>query len=341
MGPAPSNERVHPIGYLRREEIDIARWDHCVAHASNSLIYGFHYYLDYMAAGQWDALVLGDYEAVMPLTWRSKYGLRYLYQPPFTQQTGIFSRLPVSPDLVGVFLKTASRHFRFAEIFLNYGNAHPVLQARTNYILRLCDPYEQIAAAYTPHLARNLRHAGVAGLQYAAIDDPGMVLDRFRRDYGSRIPHVGAEDYQRLAGLCRYLGDRGQLILRAAVGSPGEPALPAASADQPAWLSSILLLRDQGRLYLLLSNTPPAGRRVRAHHFLVDQVIREWAGQPLVLDLEGSDLPGVARFYADFGAIRQPYFFYRANRLWWPIRFLKPSGIGIGGSPRDAGRRDG
>ncbi len=47
-----------------------------------------------MAAGQWDALVLDDYQAVMPLTWRSKFGIRYLYQPAFTQQTGIFSASP-------------------------------------------------------------------------------------------------------------------------------------------------------------------------------------------------------------------------------------------------------
>ena len=37
-----------------------------------------------MTGGKWDALVLDDYAAVMPLTWRRKYGTRYLYQPAFT-----------------------------------------------------------------------------------------------------------------------------------------------------------------------------------------------------------------------------------------------------------------
>src|SRR6201996_2749611 len=108
------------IRYLPHDDIDVARWDHCIENAANSLIYGFHFYLDHMAAGQWDALVLGDYEAVMPLTWRSKYGIRYLYQPPYTQQAGIFAIQPLAPHLIEAFLQAARDRFRFAELFLNY-----------------------------------------------------------------------------------------------------------------------------------------------------------------------------------------------------------------------------
>jgi hypothetical protein len=43
----------------------------------------------------------------------------------------------------------------------------------------------------------------------------------------------------------------------------------------------------------------------------------------MILDFEGSDHPGIAHFYANFGGIDQPYFFYRRNRLPWPIRWLK------------------
>lgn len=327
-------DTIH-IRYLRRRQIDDTRWDHCIAHAANNIIYGFHYYLDHMAAGRWDALVLGDYEAVMPLTWRRKYGIRYLYQPAFTQQTGIFSRIPLSPTLIDAFLQAASRHFRFAEIFLNYGNRHPALEAKTNFILPLDNPYPQLAAGYTPHLTRNLRLAARAGLRYSADVDLATVLDRFRHAYGSRLPFVREKDYYGLAQLCRYLQDRGQLILRAATAAP-QPGQPA-QAGEPACLSTILLFRDEHRLYLLQSTTLPAGRENRANHFLLDQVIREWAANPLILDFEGSDIPGIARFYTDFGAVRQPYFYYRRNRLWWPLGYLKnkfPGASGLGVSPQ-------
>jgi hypothetical protein len=43
----------------------------------------------------------------------------------------------------------------------------------------------------------------------------------------------------------------------------------------------------------------------------------------MILDFEGSDHPGIAHFYENFGSINQPYFFYRHNRLPWPLRLLK------------------
>ena len=68
------------IRYLTNEQIDKIKWDACIDTASNGLVYAYSFYLDSMAKN-WDALVLGDYEAVMPLTWNKKYGFYYLYQP--------------------------------------------------------------------------------------------------------------------------------------------------------------------------------------------------------------------------------------------------------------------
>ncbi|MBS1975692.1 MAG: hypothetical protein JST13_15195, partial [Bacteroidetes bacterium] len=77
------------IHYLQQHEIDKTRWDACISSSANGLIYACSSYLDTMSKN-WDALVLRDYEAVMPLTWNKKYGVYYLYQPAFTASLGIF-----------------------------------------------------------------------------------------------------------------------------------------------------------------------------------------------------------------------------------------------------------
>lgn len=300
-----------PIRYVQRHEIDTTRWDTCVGQAANTLLYGFHFYLDHMAAGQWDALVLGDYEAVMPLTWRRKYGIRYLYQPPFTQQTGIFSAQPLPTHLIDGFLQATRDHFRFAEIFLNYGNAHPSLQPKNNYILSLDAPYEEIAKRYKKILIYSLKLAARASLGYTTEIDLETALASNRREYAARTPHVSKADHAHFRALCHDLQNRGLLVLRAATG-----------ADKQL-LATALLFRDQHRLYLLQSTTPKAGRKVEANRFLLDQLIREFAAQPLLLDFEGSEIPGIAQFYENFGGVRQPYFFYRYNHLPWPLNLLK------------------
>jgi len=299
------------IRYVPRREIDTTRWDACIDQAANPLIYGYHFYLDRMAADQWDALILGDYEAVMPLIWRRKYGIRYLYQPPFTQQAGIFSALPLLPGLIAAFLQTAHNHFRFAEICLNYSNYLPGLQPRANYILPLGSSYTQLSAHYKKDLVRNLRLAARSALRYAEGPDLTLALESYRAEYGHRTPHVSPDDYARFGNLCHYLQTRDQLVLRAALGPGGEA------------MATALLLRDRHRLYLLQSTTPAAGRRKEANHFLLDQLIREWAGSGILLDFEGSNIPGIAHFYKNFGSIDQPYYFYRYNRLPWFVSLIK------------------
>jgi hypothetical protein len=299
------------ITYLRRREIDIRRWDECILHATSPLIYARSFYLDEMAAGQWDALVLGDYQAVLPLIWRSKFGIRYLYQPAFTQQTGIFSPAQVSPALIDAFLRKIDGHFRFADIHFNYTNAHPAFSPRINYILDLDAPYEWLSGKYKKDLTRNLRLSGRTPLTYIKEFDLHTALRDFRSEYASRLPAIKEDDYRHFETLCLYLLQQNQLLTRAVLD------------ERQQRLCSAVFLRDTRRFYLLHSTTLPAGRTAEANHFLLDQFIREWAGSSMILDFEGSDQPGIAHFYSNFGSVDQSYFCYRRNRLPWPIRWLK------------------
>ena len=49
-------------------------------------------------ARHWDGLILNDYEAVMPVTWNQKWGIKYLHQPALTPQLGIFSSQIISQE---------------------------------------------------------------------------------------------------------------------------------------------------------------------------------------------------------------------------------------------------
>jgi hypothetical protein len=88
-------------------------------------------------------------------------------------------------------------------------------------------------------------------------------------------------------------------------------------------LNTSIFFRDERRIYNIMSVSLPAGREKRAHFFLLDQLIMEFAGQDLMLDLEGSELPGVAEFYRKFGTLNQPYSFLKYNHLPFPFRLFK------------------
>lgn len=298
------------LQYLQRNEIDSVKWNRCIDQAVNGMIYGYSWWLDEMAV-KWEGLILNDYEAVMPLTQKRKYGIRYLYQPPFTQQLGIFSQEPVSPALTKLFLNEADKHFSFAEIFLNYGNPSPSLISRTNLILPLSSPYALINKNYKKDLIKNLKKAAHYRFVYKKDYNLDKALELFRQAYGVRLPHLKEEDYNRFRRACVNALEHKAVLLR------------ALYDEQNRLLATALFLQSHGRLYLIQSTTLSGGRRIKANHYLLDSMIREFSERPLILDFEGSDIAGIAHFYKNFGSAVQPYFFYKKNTLLWPLNLLK------------------
>ena len=72
-----------------------------------------------------------------------------------------------------------------------------------------------------------------------------------------------------------------------------------------------------------MSTTFPDGRKPGANHFMLYEFIKEFSGQNLILDFEGSEIPSINFFYKKFGAIEQPYPFVRINKLKPLHRLLK------------------
>lgn len=301
------------IKYCKHSEINKVRWDALVQRsAQNGLIYAHTEMLDAMSPG-WDALVMGDYEAVMPLTWRKKLGIRYLCQPAFCQQLGIFSEKEISLETTQAFLRKASLYFRLIEIFINYAN--PTVEGQTgasNFVMPLEKGYKALKANYRNDLLKNLARTEKFSLHYAVSEDVENALGQYREIYGNKM-NMRPVDYEALAILCKKWLLQGKCFVR-------EVRLQEGQRDE--LLAIGLFLKDQNRIYNIASITLPNGRTLEANHFLFDQLIREFAGQNLLLDFEGSDLPGVARFYQKFGPVNQPYFFWKSNRLpavlrWW------------------------
>src|SRR4030095_1525417 len=143
-------EAGNQIQYLSHKEIDKTKWDACIEQAANGLIYPYSFYLDAMSK-HWDAIVLNNYEAVMPLTWNRKYSFYYLYQPAFTASLGVFGK-NLNKKLIDDFIKSIPSKFKLIEISLNAGNiigdSKTFSLLRSNYILHLNKPYEGLYKAY-------------------------------------------------------------------------------------------------------------------------------------------------------------------------------------------------
>ena len=303
------------IKYLKHAAIDKSKWDECIANAHNSLIYVHSFYLDNCTGNSWDALMVGDYEFVMPLTFRKKYGIKYLHQPAFLQQSGIFSAQKINEDITNIFLAEIEKLFKFAEINLNYANCfvnkHNIqVIERNNFTLSLQNSYKNISSKFKNDFIKNLKRSKRYPLNYEKSDNVDFIIDMYKRLYGARFPSVKQKDYLSLKKNCNYLHNTNNLILRT-IHLEGEI------------IAAIILLKDSNRLYNVASSITQKGRKMSANHFLYNKIIDEFSEQDLIFDFEGSDINGIADFYKSMGPINEKYISVKFNNLPWFVKLFK------------------
>ncbi|HJS53867.1 MAG TPA: hypothetical protein VJ765_04965 [Chitinophagaceae bacterium] len=300
------------IQYLSYKEIDKASWDACITNAPNGLIYAYSFYLDCMAK-QWDALVLNNYEAVMPLTWNRKYGFCYLYQPAFTASLGVFGNI-VNERIISDFLKAIPAKFKLIEISLNSGNifsnAKTFSIVRSNYILHLNKSYEELYKSYRDNHKRNITKSfqlGCTVSKEVSVDD----IIKINEEHLRHIDGTKRRDYPNFKKLYELLKSRSQAKTYGILDKENRI------------LASAVFFFSHHRAYYIMVGNHPDGKTTGASHALIDTFIKDHANQNLILDFEGSDIRNLAFFYAGFGATEEIYPALRVNKLPWYIRLFK------------------
>lgn len=301
------------IRFIAHNEINKEKWDDCIRRSFNGNIYAWSWYLD-VVHQNWDALVEDDYIRVFPLTGNIRYGISYLFQPFFTQQLGVFSSELLSPTITDRFIQAIPDFYRFVEIRLNIHNRTDAylthVNWHTNYELDLIQSYDILASRYNHNTKRNLKKALDSQLTILKTINPIEVIDLFRFNRGRTISHWNDAEYMRLKRLIYELTYHGQLTTFGVYTIENE--LCAGS----------IFTESHNRITFLFSGMSDIGKQKNALTLMLDHVIRQTAGNPLVFDFEGSDNPNLARFYKGFGSYPISYPGITINRLPWPLKTI-------------------
>jgi Acetyltransferase (GNAT) domain len=297
------------IRYLKQEEINKKRWDECIDRAGNGLIYAYSFYLDHMA-DHWDGLVLNDYEAAMPLPWRKKSGIYYLYQPFLIAQLGLFGNR-IDASLLQQFLKTVPPKFKLWEFPLNQQNLFSLpdfnLYERVNYVLPLNQSYELLYQSYRENIRRNIRKS----VQYGCYAKTDIAIEAIIELSAQQSKNNSEEGLQKFSKLYQLLK------LKSAAKTYG------IFSGKDELLASCVFTFSHHRAYYILVGNHPNGRTLGASHALIDAFIKDHAEQNLLLDFEGSDVRNLAFFYSSFGAREELYSAIKLNKLPWYIKWMK------------------
>lgn len=286
------------IKFVPQHLIDRDKYDRCISQAKNSRIYAFSWYLDCVTE-KWDALISDSYKAVMPLPRRNKYGLNYIYTPPWTQQLGIFSRELITEEKILQFINKIPVKFILVDYMLNASNPLERLshKEKNNFILSLNKSFEALSAGFN----KNRRRISKQNFDNFRIEKKGcsnVFLELFKsQDKGYSI---GRGAFQKMQKLLTIDNDHVHIwnVFR-----------------EDECVGGLLWLKDEHRVTYLVPVITEAVKKVHLNTFLVNELIREHQQTELLLDFEGSMIPGVARFYESFGARPEIYYLYKKRFL--------------------------
>lgn len=283
------------LRYLKRSQIDEAKWNDVIANSVSGLPYAYSWYLDCVAP-EWRGLVYGDYEIVMPIPVGTKFGIKYVYQPLFCQQLGAFSKQEIKPAALKKMIELVTKKYYFIHQNLNYSNTFDNIKkktARKNLILPLYTSYEEIKKRYSDNLTRNIKRAHRKGLQITGEED-GFV-EFYIENTAVRDDNFKSQHKEQLKNLVEQLKQHN--MARLLFVKNREQKLSAAG----------LFVETPTRIINLLPATNDRGRANGAMHFLIDSLLQESQNSKRVFDFEGSSVLSIARFYKSFGAKEETF----------------------------------
>ena len=280
------------IQYIANNNLDYEKWDKCIIGSSNGNFYAKSWYLD-IVCEQWDALVLNDYEAVMPLPTRKKWGIKYIYQPFMCQQLGLFHKQEnyCVDDFISAIPKEIL-HFNFN---LNTHNSSTICVSRSNvnFLLPLDKNIDELRANYSKSHLKNLRRANKHNLTIATLPDSAEQFSMNKRHLASSFMNSKQFDLEfNIINTSLELG-AGEIF---------------SVKGNESNCCSVFVINDNKRLYLLSSYTNEEGRNKSAYFFLLDYILSIEKFRGFIFDFEGSNLEGVAQRNKGFGAESTTYF---------------------------------
>ncbi len=241
-----------------------------------------------------------------------KYGITYVFQPLFCQQLGIFP--PPPKAIAEIFYRTLLGRVKYSDVNLNSENLAietiPGIDflPRLNYLLDLQGDYESISKKYSTNTKRNISKASKNQLQLVA----GIQLEEYLEFKKENLATaLTKQDFAKLKSIIAF----GQY--------KGFGEIQGVYNVENKLVAAVYFCRWKDRVIYLNAASDNEGKELRAMYFLIDNFIRDNAGRNLKLDLEGSMIPGVARFYSGFGATPETYFQLKINRLPFPLNVLK------------------
>jgi hypothetical protein len=287
---------------IQRKNINVKKWDERVSLSNeDGAFFHFSWYLDAVAPN-WEGFVLGDYEAIFPITGVNKWGVNFLIQPFLTRS---FSPMGFEPSQMVSLQKYLQTHFRYVQL----GSTHFSVDQAVGRTYQCLELNENAAAGFSENHRRQLKKFQAFSPKLTHDFRPDEVIQLFRKVKGEEFLHLKDRHYRMLRQLMVSANEQGKLF-QFSVFVEGQ------------MIGSSVYLKFGTKVLYLKGIVTSEYQKVGGMVYLHAEAIRFFSGDCVSFDFGGSNNQGLANFNRKFGAADREYLLLTSNRLPWPLKNL-------------------
>jgi len=295
------------INRLKHSQIDFLKWDNTILQSSMPFVFAQSYYLN-STCPDWEALIIGDYESVFPLTHNVKLGIAYLYQPPFTPQLGVYG--VTNAQIEETFFNYITSHYKFIEIEFNASNTFISKNhsQKTTYIIDYKNGYQ-----INQNTKRNVTKANGLGLTFERINDSDII--ELSKTYLN--PFLFKTLNLSQATILKF-----EVLLKNAIDN--HSLFSFKVVDNKNKMKAIAHFISNGKHTVYLKGTNfDRSENTGSMHYLTHSAIQFFETRSIFFDFGGGSKESLATFYKGFGASSLHYNVLRINNLPWLLKLFK------------------
>ncbi|MES2568223.1 MAG: hypothetical protein V4565_15220 [Bacteroidota bacterium] len=294
--------------YIKHKDIDFKKWDWTILSSTKPFVFAQTFYLC-ATSPNWDALVIGDYECVFPITYKTKFGYRYLPQPPFTSQLGAYGKVNLEREQL--FYNYILEHFKLVDLELNVGNQlkSEFISPKNTFVIYYGNGYQ-----FNQNTKRNIAKAKESAFVTEVVDSKEIIP--LSQKYLN--PFLEVE-----VGLAKSTISLLDDLLESAMAKKTLFTFRVIDKNYSTKAMAHFICNGYHALYLKGTNFDRADNS-GSMHLLMAHAIEFFKDKAVLFDFGGgSNSEGLANFYKGFGGEKMEYGFLQVNRLPRLIKFLK------------------
>ena len=273
------------IQRLSYREIDFEKYQICVDQSVQKNFYAKKEILDVLCE-EWELLIAGDYDFVMPVPLKKKFGFRFVLMPLFCQQLGIFGK-EQNREMEQQFLLFLNKNYRIFSYYFNHQNDFKQnLKVKKNYVIERTE-YAFLRKNYfkgRKSTVKTAQYLSFMSVDLSEVSD--FITDNFK----------GLEkknDFQKLVNYLNFL--------------ESEKMLTIFGAFKDNELASLAIMIRENDCYALLGLVNDEKFRLdNGASFLIDRILKEHI-QEKSFDFMGGSIRGIEVFFKSFGSSLQQY----------------------------------